>query len=281
MSIDLNTILLHINTIKIVMFTSMKSQPVGHVWLVGAGPGAHDLITVRGMNLLKRAEVVIHDDLSGQDLLDYCSSECELIYVGKRAGQNHVPQAEINWLMIAHAKAGKQVVRLKGGDPSVFARMGEELAALRSEDILYDIVPGVTAACAAAAASGISLTQRGIASAVIFATAHECSEKSGLTLDWEALTKTGASLCLYMGTRKLASLAEHLIAKGKKETTPLLVVSHACRKNQAIRSGTLSDAKRLASEAEGDVAMIVIGEVAASYVQLSHVHAPLAEAVEA
>lgn len=245
------------------MYNRLSSPETGFVWLVGAGPGAIDLITLRGRNVLAEADVVIHDDLAGPGLLRYCPVDCEAIYVGKRAGHHSVTQEEINRQLVAHARAGKRVVRLKGGDPSVFGRLGEELKALRSAGIPFEVVPGVTAACAAAAAAGVSLTQRGLASAAILATGHECAGKSGPALDWDELIQPGATVCVYMGTRSLGALAEHLLAHGHDAKTPLLIISNASLPTQIIRPGTLDTARELAREAQDTPSLILIGAIAA------------------
>lgn len=246
-----------------LMYNHHSPPGTGYVWLVGAGPGADDLITLRGRQALAEAEVVIHDDLAGLGLLRYCRVDCEAIYVGKRAGHHSATQEEINRQLVANARAGKRVVRLKGGDPSVFGRLGEELQALRSAGIPFEIVPGVTAACAAAAAAGVSLTQRGLASAAILATGHECAGKSGPALDWDALVQPGATVCVYMGTRNLGALAERLLAHGHDGETPLLIISNASLPTQIIRSGTLDTARDLAREAQDTPSLILIGAIAA------------------
>lgn len=254
------------------MFSTTSPFSTGFVWFVGAGPGALDLITVRGRDLLSQAEVVLYDDLANVDLLELCPLSAERIHVGKRAGRHQMAQREINWLLVAHARAGRRVVRLKGGDPAVFGRLGEELEALREAGVGFEIVPGVTAACASAAAAGISLTQRGIASAAVIATGHECAGKEGASVDWEAFAQAGTTLCVYMGTRALADLAPRLIALGRSPDTPVLVVSNASRPTQVIRSGTLETAGELAADAAGEPSLILIGEVAAQNRDLLPVH---------
>lgn len=246
-----------------LMFNRRLSSAGGFVWLVGAGPGAVDLITMRGRKALSQADVVLHDDLANPELLQICPAGCEFVYVGKRAGQHSAPQDEINRLLIAHARAGRRVVRLKGGDPTVFGRLGEELQALRSAGIAFEVVPGVTAACAAAAAAGVSLTQRGLASAAVLVTGHECAGKAGPALDREALAQPGATLCVYMGTRSLGALAAQLLSGGHAPDTPLLIVSHASLPSQTIRTGTLETAGELARDITDTPALIIIGAVAA------------------
>jgi uroporphyrin-III C-methyltransferase len=243
------------------MYNVTNTPADGFVWLVGAGPGAADLITVRGRNILEQAEVVVHDELAGEELLKFCPPGCEFHYVGKRAGKHCATQAEISTLMIEHASRGRRVVRLKGGDPSLFARLGEEMDALRNAGIPFEIIPGVTAACAAAAAAGVSLTHRAHASAAIFVTGHECATKcEAERVDWTSLARTGTTLCVYMGVRRLEYAAEQLLAGGLPATTPLTVVSNASRPTQRIFTGTLADACRLAASADGQPSLILIGE---------------------
>lgn len=248
---------------SILMFTDDQRAPAGFVSLVGAGPGAADLITVRGLRALQAAEVVLHDELPGRELLEHCRPDAELIAVGKRAGAHSASQAEINWLLVSHARAGKRVVRLKGGDPAVFGRLGEELHALRCAQIEFEVIPGVTAACAAAAAAGISLTQRGVSSTAILTTGHECAGKSAPAVDWTALARPGTTLCVYMGTRALGSIAMRLTAEGLPADTPVLVISHASRPTQVIRSGSLESAAELAADADDTPSLIIIGDAAA------------------
>lgn len=233
----------------------------GFVSFVGAGPGAADLITVRGRAILARAEVVLYDSLVSADLLEFCPEEAELIFVGKRAGRHSAVQAEINGLLVFHASAGRHVVRLKGGDPTLFGRLTEELDVLRAAGLPYEIVPGVTAACAAAAVAGISLTNRANASTAIFAPGHECAGKADATqVDWSALSEPNATLCLYMGVRGLARVAQNLIAHGLPASTPVTVVSDATLSTQRIRSGTLADAVTLSRAAEGYPSLVLIGQ---------------------
>lgn len=254
------------------MFHAPASQPTGFVSFIGGGPGAADLITIRGQRALGSADIVLHDELPGRELLAFCHPDAEIVSVGKRAGGHSAAQEEINGLLIHHARLGKRVARLKGGDPTVFGRLGEEVAALRAEEIDFEIIPGVTAACAAAAAAGISLTQRGIASTAILTTGHECAGKREPSVDWTALAQRGATLCVYMGTRALGSIALRLAAGGLPVDTPVLIISHASRPTQVIRSGTLADASDLAAEAEDTPSLIVIGEAAALHRRSSAQH---------
>ena len=231
------------------------------VRLVGAGPGARDLITVRGANALAEAEVVLYDDLANAELLTLCPADAEKIYVGKRAGSHSVNQGELCTLLVAKAQTGKRVVRLKGGDPMFFGRTAEELEALAVAGIDFEIVPGVTAASASGAMAGIPLTQRGVTSMTVFVAGHACADRNGATVDWKALAALKATLCIYMGTRRFSEIARDLVAGGLAETTPVAVVAGATLSSQSVRVGTLADGDGLAANLQGRPAMIIVGEV--------------------
>lgn len=232
------------------------------VSLVGAGPGDPELITVRGRDRLAAADVVIYDDLAGRALLDYCKEGCTCLYVGKRCGQHSVTQDRIVELLLAHARAGRRVVRLKGGDPFIFGRGGEELIATAREGIPCEIVPGVTAAAAAGAAAGVPLTHREYSSAVVFLTGHENPGKPESTIDWAAYARLRATLCIYMGARKLAGIAEQLTDGGLAIDTPVAIVSRASRPDQEVKLLTLADLIRGAGGEIAAPALAIIGEVA-------------------
>lgn len=242
------------------MNKSSHTSSTGFVWLVGAGPGAADLITVRGLRLLERAEVVVYDELAGRDLLNFCPPGCEFHAVGKRAGAHSASQAEINALLVSLGTAGRKVVRLKGGDPMIFGRVGEELEALRGAGIPFEIVPGVTAATASGAMAGLPLTHRDYSSAVVFVTGHQCAANT-TALDWGALAKLRATLCFYMGVRRLPEIARNLIAHGAAATMPVAVVSEATLPTQKILIGTLAEAETLAADLIGQPALVVVGDV--------------------
>ena len=230
--------------------------------LVGAGPGAVDLITVRGQNALKQADVVVYDDLANVALLELCPEGADRIYVGKRAGKHGAIQAEICEVLVSEAQRGRRVVRLKGGDPLIFGRGGEEERALAEAGIPFDIVPGVTAATAAGAMTGIPLTHRQHASAVIFATGHECSGKPGdAVVDWRALGRTKATLCIYMGVRRAGVIAAELREGGLAGDTPVAVIANATLPNQSVQIGDLDSADALTASLQGQPALIIVGEV--------------------
>lgn len=240
--------------------TTFSASP--HVFLVGAGPGDPRLITVRGHELLRQAEVVVHDELANRELLALAPPTAERIYVGKRAGHHHVPQAEINRVLVAQARSGRRVVRLKGGDPLVFGRGGEEAEALRAAGIPFEIVPGVTAAVGAAAATEIPLTHRGVSSAVLFVTGHECAEKSGTAVDWDAAARIRCTIVVYMGLKAAHAIVERLRGAGADPALPVALVSRATLPDQQVVTATLGSFEtELLGREVPSPALLVIGEV--------------------
>jgi len=242
------------------MLITNLSRAKGFVWLVGAGPGAADLITLRGLRLLQKAEAVICDELVNNALLQQCPPTCEIHFVGKRAGSHRATQPEINALLVKLAGAGRKIVRLKGGDPLIFGRAGEEMQVLRDAGIPFEIVPGVTAATAAGAVAGLPLTHRDHSSAVVFVTGHQCAANTA-ALDWGSLARLRATLCFYMGVRRLPEIARNLLAHGMSADMPLALVSEATLPAQKIQVGTLNDADKFSTELAGQPALVVIGEV--------------------
>ncbi len=194
----------------------------GRVVFVGAGPGAPDLITVRGWRFLQQAQVVIYDALPGDAWLSEISPQAQLIAVGKRCGVHSKTQDEINEILLQEAQKGLLVVRLKGGDPGIFGRLGEEMDYLAQAGVAFEVVPGVTAATAAGAEAGFPLTQRGKATSVTFLTGH-CAD--GSEQDWAAHVQTGATLCLYMGTKALPRVAQQLIKVGAAADLPIRLLA--------------------------------------------------------
>jgi uroporphyrinogen III methyltransferase/synthase len=211
----------------------------GRVHLVGAGPGDPGLLSARALELIARADTILYDRLIPPAALDGARADAELLFVGKEGGGESVPQDQTRELMIARARAGRTVVRLKGGDPFVFGRGGEEALALRAAGISYEIVPGVTAGIAAAAYAGIPVTQRGLASAVALVTGHEDPEKDETSLDWPALAAFPGTLVFYMGVRQLAGIAESLIAAGRSAHEPVAIVERGTMPGQRTVTGTL------------------------------------------
>lgn len=237
------------------------SRSPGRVRLVGAGPGAPDLITLRGVRALRDAEVVLYDDLANASLLEFCPPLAERIYVGKRLGSHSATQERICRLLVEKAGAGRQVVRLKGGDPMIFGRVGEELSALTAAGIPWEIVPGVTAASAAGAMAGIPLTQRGVASTMVFVTGHPCGGQSSTPVDWRALAALRATLCIYMGTQRFSEIAAELVSGGLPIDTAVAVISDATLSSQSVRLGTLAEGDELTNDPQRRPALILVGEV--------------------
>lgn len=234
----------------------------GTVSLVGAGPGDPELITIRGMNRLLSADVIVYDELSGRALLEECRSDAEFIFVGKRCGHHAAHQEEINALLVARALEGKCVVRLKGGDPFIFGRGGEELAELLAAGIRVEVVPGVTAAATAGASVGVPLTHREFSSGVIFLTGHERDGRPESATDWEALARTRMTLCVYMGAKRIGSVAERLIEGGLSPDTPVAIVSRAAWPDQSNQFLTLAALVRGEHDPIPAPALAIVGEVA-------------------
>jgi uroporphyrin-III C-methyltransferase / precorrin-2 dehydrogenase / sirohydrochlorin ferrochelatase len=236
--------------------------PRGRVALVGAGPGDAGLLTLRALRLLNQADVILHDRLVSPEVLALARRDAERIEVGKEAGVHHVTQDRIHELMLEHARAGRVVVRLKGGDPFVFGRGGEELEALRAAGIAYEVVPGVTAALACAAYAGIPLTHREHAQSVRFVTAHGKDDSS--TPEWPALAKDRQTLAIYMGVAGLDTVQRELIAHGRSPDTPFALVENGARREQRVVAGALRElAASAKAHAVRSPALLIVGEVAA------------------
>ncbi|HEY2258997.1 MAG TPA: uroporphyrinogen-III C-methyltransferase [Solirubrobacteraceae bacterium] len=234
------------------------------VYLVGAGPGDPGLMTVRALELIAAADVIIYDRLIPASALQAARPEAELLYAGKEGGGPSVSQQDIVRLLLQRGAAGRQVVRLKGGDPFVFGRGGEEAEALRAAGIAYEIVPGVTAGVAAPAYAGIPVTHRDAASAVGFVTGHEDPSKPESALDWNALASFPGTLVVYMGIRRLAGIADRLVAAGRPAAEPAAVIERGTLPGQRVVGGTLGSIASVAAEAEIRApAIAVFGPVAA------------------
>ena len=226
------------------------------VYLVGAGPGDPDLITVKGLGCIQRADVIIHDYLAPAALLRHAPAGCEMIYVGKKGGQQHIGQEEVNRILVAKAREGGRVVRLKGGDPFVFGRGGEEALVLRQEGIEFEVVPGLTAGLASPAYAGVPVTHRGLSSAVALVTAHEDPAKPESAVDWDALARLG-TVVFYMGARTLPQVARKLIDAGKRGDTPAAAIRWGTTSRQETVVGTLADIADRARGLEPPVVTIV------------------------
>jgi uroporphyrinogen III methyltransferase/synthase len=235
----------------------------GIVYLVGAGPGDPGLMTRRALELIASADVVLYDRLIPPGALDGARPDAELRYVGKEPGRPAVAQDEINARLVELGQAGSRVVRLKGGDPFVFGRGGEEAEALAAAGVRFEVVPGVTAGVAAAAYAGIPVTHRDSSSAVAFVTGHEDPSKDVSSLDWEALARFPGTLVFYMGIKNLPLIAERLVAAGRPGDEPAAVVARGTLPGQATVSGTLADiAERVSDAGVRPPAITVVGPVA-------------------
>jgi uroporphyrin-III C-methyltransferase len=236
----------------------------GRVALVGAGPGAPDLITVRGLALLRRADVVVYDRLVGPRLLDEAPLDARRIFAGKASGAHALSQERINALLVAHARSGRRVVRLKGGDPFVFGRGGEEADALAAAGIPFEVVPGVSAAVAVPAYAGIPVTHRGAASSFAVVTGHEDAGKPESSVDWPRLATAVDTLVILMGARSLPRIAAALLDGGRRGDTPVAVIRWGTTDAQTTlvdrldRIGRRADSVQLAPPA-----VIVVGDVVA------------------
>lgn len=236
--------------------------PHGKVTIVGTGPGDPDLLTFKALRAMQAADIVVYDRLIGDDILDYVRRDAERVFVGKAKGRHTLTQDRINRLLIGRARAGQRVVRLKGGDPFVFGRGGEELDALRAAGIATEVVPGITAATGCAAAAGLPLTHRSHASAVTFVTGHGSDGEPDL--DWPTLAALEHTLVVYMGLSTAGVIASQLIAHGKSPDTPAAIVENGTRPNQRVITGALANLETLvAQHAIDGPALIVIGDVAA------------------
>jgi uroporphyrinogen III methyltransferase/synthase len=238
-------------------------EKTGRVYLVGAGPGDPGLITWKGLKLLQTCDAVIYDRLVSDRLLDYVREDCELIHVGKTVGSHGLQQEEINRIIIDKAHTCESVVRLKGGDPFVFGRGGEEVLALQEQGIPYEVIPGVTSAIAAATYSGIPITHRGSSQSFTVVTGHTAEEENAIPGELKQLAGTKGTLVILMGIGNLDRIREELLAAGKAPDTPAAVISEATMPSQREVHGTLGDIGRKVKEAKIKApAVIILGEVA-------------------
>jgi uroporphyrin-III C-methyltransferase/precorrin-2 dehydrogenase/sirohydrochlorin ferrochelatase len=234
----------------------------GVVHIVGAGPGDPDLLTLRALQLMQRADIVFHDELIEPELLDYVRREAERVHVGKQKGKHSKEQHEINAELLAAARAGKRVLRLKGGDPFIFGRGGEEREFLEAHGVEVVVVPGITAALGCAASVGIPLTHRDHAGSVTFVSGHG---RDGLPpADWDGLARQDRTIVVYMGVTAAPAVAERLIAAGLPGSTPVAIIERGTRRDERVSLGTLAELPALAAvHAGGGPALIIIGAVAA------------------
>jgi uroporphyrin-III C-methyltransferase len=233
----------------------------GAVWLVGAGPGDPELLTLKALKVLQAAEVVVHDGLVTDEILDLAPAQARRISVAKRKSRHSYSQDEINRMLVAFAREGLNVVRLKGGDPFIFGRGGEELEACRDAGIDCHVIPGVTAALAAGASAGAPLTHRGAAQAVTFVTGHAANGKEP-DLDWASLAKANHTVVIYMGLSQAAPIAARLMAAGRGGSTPALIVENASRADERRVVTTLAGLAAAAATLSGP-ALLIVGEAMA------------------
>ena len=240
----------------------LKNKVKGVIYLIGAGPGDPDLITLKGKECLTRADVIVYDYLVSESLLSLAHKDAKVIYVGKKSGQHTMPQKDINNLLIANAKKGLTVARLKGGDPFIFGRGGEEAMELSKERITFEIVPGVTSAVAAPAHAGIPLTHRNFASTVCFITGHEDPTKKESDIKWNALAQSSGTLVFLMGIANLDKIVKKLTDLGRSPNTPAAVVGNGTMPNQRTVIGTLDNIDQKVKDAHlGAPGVIVVGDV--------------------
>lgn len=234
----------------------------GKVYLVGAGPGDPRLATLHAKELIESADVLVYDNLANHQLLDWAGAGCEIIYVGKQPGRHAIRQDEIEDILVEHASKGLRVVRLKGGDPFVFGRGGEEAHRLDEAGIPFEIVPGITAALAAAAYGGIPLTHRDHSSAISFITGHENPEKKEFRIDFKRFANTGGTLCIYMGMGQLPRIVSELRKAGQPPDTAVGVVQWATLNKQRSAFGNLEDIEdKVASASISSPAVIIVGDI--------------------
>ena len=251
---------------RLVLLGGQPGRAPGAIWLLGAGPGDPDLLTVKALKVLQRADVVVHDGLVSEEILALAPAGARLLSVAKRKSRHSYSQEEINRMLVAFARDGLSVVRLKGGDPFIFGRGGEELLAAREAGVECHVVPGVTAALAASASAGAPLTHRGSAQAVTFVTGHAAPKNDGGSgepdLDWASLATANHTVVIYMGLSMATPIAARLMAAGRAGSTPALIVENASRTDERRIVTTLAGLADEAAALSGP-AVLIVGEAMA------------------
>ncbi len=238
------------------------NTPRGICYLIGGGPGDPGLLTLKAAECLQQATVVYYDYLASKELLKLVTDSCKIIYVGKSAGNHVMPQEEITERIVESVSEGEIVARLKGGDPFVFGRGGEEAIALAQAGMDFEIIPGVTSGIAAAAYAGIPVTHRALSTMVTFVTGHETPDKNETQTDWQALAQAGGTICIYMGIKNIAAICQKLIAGGRDETEPVAVIHRGTSSSQRTISGNLTNiAEKIAFAGISAPSMIIVGKV--------------------
>lgn len=239
----------------------VKSQLIcGEVALIGAGPGDPELLTLKALSFLQQADVVLYDYLVSDEIMALVPSDTILVCVGKRAGHHSVPQEKTNQLLLDFAQQGYKVVRIKGGDPFMFGRGGEELEVLFDAGVKFQVIPGITAAAGATAYAGIPLTHRDYAQSALFVTGHLKAENDDM--DWSTLARGNQTLVIYMGLMKSSYIQQQLIEHGRQANTPIAIIERGTQRSQKVFKGQLRDLSQLAARAQAP-ALIVVGEVVA------------------
>ncbi|MEI8623472.1 siroheme synthase CysG [Pseudoalteromonas sp. B137] len=245
-----------------------KAEPEGEVYVVGAGPDDPELLTLKALQLMQQADVVVYDFLVSDEIMELVRRDADLICVGKRLGDHSVVQEDTNQMLVDLAKQGKKVCRIKGGDPFIYGRGGEEVQVLAANNVNYQIVPGITAAAGCSAYAGIPLTHRDHAQAIQFVTGH--CKKDGQELDWQSLAKANQTLAIYMGVIKSPHIQSELLKHGRKADTPVAIIENGTRKNQRVVTGQLGElADLIERNSIISPALLIIGEVAALHSQLA------------
>ena len=238
-----------------------ESKIMSKVYLVGAGPGDPDLLTIKALKVIQAAKAVVYDRLVGEEIINLIPAQAMRVFVGKETGRHHMPQEEINKLLVSLAKAGHVTVRLKGGDPYIFGRGGEEALCLARHGVAFEVIPGVTAAAACASSVGVPLTHRGFATGVRFITGHAQEDKE-LELAWDKLADPDCTLVIYMGLANAGKIASKLIQGGLSADTPAMIVERGATKDERVIKTELSQlAEQIISQDVKPPALMIIGKV--------------------